>query len=163
MRWVNHHSHPGDNRYRVFVFRESDHASRFAERLTAAGIGYERHEEDGEVMFGVAKTYDSVTIRENNLRMENSATLHPTQGMEVGIARVHSRSAGTCRVGMVDVHDRARAALRVALGAGRGVENACAHPSLGHGACRRDHPRVDQHMDAAGGHGIWFEDPPAFA
>ena len=67
MRWVNHHSHPGDNRYRVFVFRESDHASRFAERLTAAGIGYERHEEDGEVMFGVAKTYDSVTIRENNL------------------------------------------------------------------------------------------------
>ena len=55
MRWGNHHSHPGDNRYRVFIFREADHATRFAERLTAAGIGFERHEEDGEVLFGVAK------------------------------------------------------------------------------------------------------------
>ena len=67
MRWVNHHSHPGDNRYRVFVFREQDHAARFAARLSAAGVDYERHEEDGEVMFGVAKMHDSVTIRENNL------------------------------------------------------------------------------------------------
>ena len=67
MRWVNHHSHPGDNRFRVFVFREQDHAKRFAERLSSVGVDYERHEEDGEVMFGVAKMHDSVTIRENNL------------------------------------------------------------------------------------------------
>ena len=67
MRWVNHHSHPGDNRFRVFVFREQDHAKRFAERLSSVGVDYERHEEAGEVMFGVAKMHDSVTIRENNL------------------------------------------------------------------------------------------------
>ena len=51
----------------MFVFREAEHATRFAERLTAADVAFERHEEDGEMMFGVAKTYDRVTIRENNL------------------------------------------------------------------------------------------------
>ena len=74
MRWVNHHSHPGDNRYRVFVFREQDHAERFAERLSTLGVGYERHEEDGEVMFGVAKIHDRVTIRGTTWCTVNSAT-----------------------------------------------------------------------------------------
>ena len=67
MRWVNHYTHPGDTRYHVFVFRESHHARRFEERCAAEGIAFERHEEEGEVMFGVAKTSFTEALRANHL------------------------------------------------------------------------------------------------
>ena len=59
MRWVNHYSHPGDNRYRVFVFRDHRYVGRFEERCRAADVPFERHEENGEVMFGVSKSMDA--------------------------------------------------------------------------------------------------------
>ena len=67
MRWVNHHTHPGDTRYHVFVFREPHYAARFEERCREEGLPYERHEEEGEVMFGIAKTHFSAALRANHL------------------------------------------------------------------------------------------------
>ena len=67
MRWVNHHTHPGDTRYHVFVFREAHYARRFEERCTQEDIPFEKHEEGGEVMFGIAKTHFSKALRANHL------------------------------------------------------------------------------------------------
>lgn len=67
MRWVNHYTHPGDTRYHVFVFRDSLHASRFQERCEDEGIPFERHEEDGESMFGISKVHFGEALRANHL------------------------------------------------------------------------------------------------
>ena len=67
MRWVNHYTHPGDTRYHVFVFREPHYARRFEECCAEEGIAFERHEEGGEVMFGVAKTSFAEALRANHL------------------------------------------------------------------------------------------------
>ena len=67
MRWVNHYTHPGDTRYHVFVFREPHYADRFEARCVEEGIAFERHEEGGEVMFGVAKTSFNEALRANHL------------------------------------------------------------------------------------------------
>jgi len=67
MRWVNHYTHPGDNRYHVFTFREKEYARRFQERCTDESIPYERHEEEGEVLFGISKTHFSNALRANHL------------------------------------------------------------------------------------------------
>ena len=67
MRWVNHYTHPGDTRYHVFVFGEQAHADRFEERCAAAEIEVERHEEEGEWMFGVAKTNFKQAMKANHL------------------------------------------------------------------------------------------------
>ena len=67
MRWVNHHTHPGDTRYHVFVFREPHYAARFEDRCKEEGLPYERHEEEGEVMFGIAKTHFSAALKANHL------------------------------------------------------------------------------------------------
>ena len=67
MRWVNHYSHPGDNRYRVFVFRDHRYVGRFEERCRAADVPFERHEENGEVMFGVSKSMDAEAMNINHL------------------------------------------------------------------------------------------------
>ena len=53
MRWVNHHTHPGDTRYHVFVFREAHYVSRFEARCQEEGIPYEKHEEGEEVMLSL--------------------------------------------------------------------------------------------------------------
>ncbi len=67
MRWVNHYTHPGDTRYHVFVFRETHYASRFQERCEDECIPFERHEEDGNVMFGIAKVYFKEALKMNHL------------------------------------------------------------------------------------------------
>ncbi|MEC8367983.1 MAG: hypothetical protein VXZ56_00030, partial [Bacteroidota bacterium] len=67
MRWVNHHTHPGDTRYHVFVFREAHYVSRFEARCQEEGIPYEKHEEGEEVMFGIAKTHFTQALRANHL------------------------------------------------------------------------------------------------
>lgn len=67
MRWVNHYTHPGDTRYQVFVFAEAEHAHRFEHRCTDEGIPFEKHEENGEVLFGIAKTHFAKALRANHL------------------------------------------------------------------------------------------------
>ena len=67
MRWVNHYTHPGDTRYQVFVFGEAEHAQRFEHRCTDENIPFEKHEENGEVLFGIAKTHFAKALRANHL------------------------------------------------------------------------------------------------
>ena len=86
MRWVNHHTHPGDTRYHVFVFGEQEHAVRFESRCREEGIPYEKHEENGEVMFGIAKTYFAEALRANHLvHAEFRTHFIPNKGWRWGL------------------------------------------------------------------------------
>lgn len=86
MRWVNHHTHPGDTRYHVFVFREPQHATRFEERCSASGIPFERHEEEGEVMFGIAKTHFKGALHANHMvHAEFRSPFIPDRGWRWGL------------------------------------------------------------------------------
>lgn len=86
MRWVNHYTHPGDTRYHVFVFREAHYASRFEERCREEKLPYERHEEDGEVMFGIAKTHFQAALRANHLvHAEFRSHFIPNDGWRWGL------------------------------------------------------------------------------
>jgi hypothetical protein len=67
MRWTNWYTHPGDTRYRVFSFGAVLHANEFSADLDAAGIEYERHEEDGEFLFGLHRSYFKEALRLNHL------------------------------------------------------------------------------------------------
>lgn len=67
MRWVNHYTHPGDTRYHVFVFREEEYVKRFQCRCEQEGIPFERHEEEDEVFFGIAKTHFKEALHANHL------------------------------------------------------------------------------------------------
>ncbi|MBV41882.1 MAG: hypothetical protein CL834_02495 [Crocinitomicaceae bacterium] len=67
MRWTNYFIHPGDNRYYVFSFREDDHADDFEQRLKNAQIPFERHRENSEWLFGVARTYFKQALNANHL------------------------------------------------------------------------------------------------
>ena len=86
MRWVNHYTHPGDTRYHVFVFREAHYASRFEERCREEKLPYERHEEEGEVMFGIAKTHFQAALRANHLvHAEFRSHFIPNKGWRWGL------------------------------------------------------------------------------
>ena len=86
MRWVNHYTHPGDTRYHVFVFREAHYASRFEERCKEEKLPYERHEEEGEVMFGIAKTHFQAALRANHLvHAEFRSHFIPNKGWRWGL------------------------------------------------------------------------------
>jgi hypothetical protein len=67
MRWTNYFIHPGDNRYYVFSFRADEHADDFEQRLNNAQIPFERHREDTEWLFGVARTYFKKALHANHL------------------------------------------------------------------------------------------------
>jgi len=67
MRWTNYFIHPGDNRYYVFSFSEDEHADTFAERLERAGIAFERHQEESEWLFGVARSHFKEALNANHL------------------------------------------------------------------------------------------------
>ena len=67
MRWTNYFIHPGDNRYYVFSFREDEHANDFEQRLNNAQIPFERHREDTEWLFGVARAYFKQALNANHL------------------------------------------------------------------------------------------------
>lgn len=86
MRWVNHYTHPGDTRYRVFEFREAQYASRFQERCEDAGVPFERHEEDGVTMFGVPNSHVSPAMKANHLvYAEFRAHFIPHRGWRYGL------------------------------------------------------------------------------
>ena len=86
MRWVNHHTHPGDTRYHVFVFREARYVSRFEARCQEEGIPYEKHEEGEEVMFGIAKTHFTQALRANHLvYAEFRSHFIPSRGWRWGL------------------------------------------------------------------------------
>lgn len=67
MRWTNYFIHPGDNRYYVFTFRETSHADEYEAMLNEANIPFERHVEDDQFLFGVARTHFSEALRCNHL------------------------------------------------------------------------------------------------
>ncbi|MGB1122144.1 MAG: hypothetical protein ACPG08_01375 [Flavobacteriales bacterium] len=67
MRWTNYFPHPGDNRYFVFTFQEESHAAEFESMLNAASIPFERHEENNQYLFGVARTHFREALRCNYL------------------------------------------------------------------------------------------------
>ena len=67
MRWTNYFIHPGDNRYYVFTYQEEKYADAFQARLDAGGIPFERHEENSEWLFGVARTYFKEAMNANHL------------------------------------------------------------------------------------------------
>ena len=86
MRWINHHTHPGDTRYHVFVFGEQEHAVRFESRCREESIPYEKHEENGEVMFGIAKTHFAEALRANHLvHAEFRTHFIPNKGWRWGL------------------------------------------------------------------------------
>ena len=54
------------------------------------GIAFERHEEGGEVMFGVAKTSFAEALRANHLGVRGIPfSFHSSQGLALGFACVH--------------------------------------------------------------------------
>lgn len=67
MRWTNYFVHPADNRYHVFSFREEAQAAEFEARLKDGNIAYEAHQEGGEWMFAVARTFFKEALRHNHL------------------------------------------------------------------------------------------------
>lgn len=67
MRWTNYFPHPGDNRYFVFTFQEESHAAEYESMLDAAAIPFERHEENDQYLFGVARTHFREALRCNHL------------------------------------------------------------------------------------------------
>ena len=100
MRWVNHHTHPGDNRYHVFVFRAEQEARRFAEFCAEKNIPFERHEEGEEVWFGIAKTYFSEALRANHLvAAEFRSPFIPDRGWRWGLLMFTLAVVGLALVG----------------------------------------------------------------
>lgn len=71
MRLVNWYTHPADNRYFVFEFKDSELAGEFEADLAEAGIEAERGErEDGGdnvTLFGVHRTEFKAALRVNHL------------------------------------------------------------------------------------------------
>ena len=67
MRWTNYFIHPGDNRYYVFSFRETEHAEEYEKMLRIAEVPFERHEEDDQWLFGVPRTHFREALRCNHL------------------------------------------------------------------------------------------------
>lgn len=67
MRWTNYFPHPGDNRYFLFTFQEESHAAEFESMLNAASIPFERHEENNQFLFGVARVHFREALRCNHL------------------------------------------------------------------------------------------------
>jgi len=67
MRWTNYFTHPGDNRYYVFTFREDEHAVAFQQMLEEQGIPFEPHTEDGQQMFGIHRSEFQRALRCNHL------------------------------------------------------------------------------------------------
>lgn len=67
MRWTNYFIHPGDNRYYVFSFQETEHAEEYEQMLRTANVPYERHEEDNQWLFGVPRTHFREALRLNHL------------------------------------------------------------------------------------------------
>lgn len=63
--------HPGDNRYLVFRFSESHMATEFENRLAAASIPFERHEETIRgtdwILYGVSRDFEKAATRANYL------------------------------------------------------------------------------------------------
>ena len=52
---TNWEEHPTDNRYFIFRFNKEDRAARFKELLGKEGIEFRSHEEDGLLLFAVAR------------------------------------------------------------------------------------------------------------
>ena len=70
----------------MFVFREAHYASRFEERCREEKLPYERHEEEGEVMFGIAKTHFQAALRANHLvHAEFRSHFIPNKGWRWGL------------------------------------------------------------------------------
>ena len=51
----------------MFVCGEAEHAQTFELRCTDENIPVEKHEENGEVLFGIAKTHFAKALRANHL------------------------------------------------------------------------------------------------
>lgn len=71
MRWTNWYTHPADNRYYVFEFREAAHSEEFARDLERSGIAFERGDAEGpsEVghLFGIHRRDFKEALRLNHL------------------------------------------------------------------------------------------------
>ena len=82
MRWTNYFPHPGDNRYFVFTFLEESHAAEYESMLNAASVPFERHEENNQFLFGVARTHFREALRCNHLVHAKYRTKFiPVQGL----------------------------------------------------------------------------------
>ena len=72
MRLTNWYTHPADNRYHVFEFRNADMADEFQRDLEAAGVEFEREvpsqDADEEVArFGVHRSLFKEALQVNHL------------------------------------------------------------------------------------------------
>lgn len=67
MRWTNYFIHPGDNRYYVFTFHEDGHADDFEAMLVTENISFERHQEDQQWLFGIARSHFQRALHCNHL------------------------------------------------------------------------------------------------
>ena len=71
MRLVNWYTHPADNRYFVFEFKDAEMAGEFASDLAEAGIDAERGEREeaggGVALFGVHRSQFKAALRVNHL------------------------------------------------------------------------------------------------
>jgi len=67
MRWTNYFIHPGDNRYYVFTFHEDGHADDFEAMLVTENISFERHQEDEQWLFGIARSHFQRALHCNQL------------------------------------------------------------------------------------------------
>jgi len=74
MRWTNYFIHPGDNRYYVFSFAEPEHAEEYEEMLRTEEVPFERHEEDGQWLFGVPRSHFRKALHCNHLVHANHRT-----------------------------------------------------------------------------------------
>ncbi|MGA0434901.1 MAG: hypothetical protein ACO3MV_04465 [Flavobacteriales bacterium] len=86
MRWTNYFIHPGDNRYYVFAFKEALHADEFEQMLGDQSIGYERHMEDSEWLFGVHRDHFQKALHCNHLVHANHRNKFiPVKGLRYGL------------------------------------------------------------------------------
>ena len=84
----------------MFVFREPHYADRFEERCVEEDIAFERHEEGGEVMFGVAKTSFTEALRANHLvYAEFRSHFIPHKGWRWGLLVLTSAVLGLALMG----------------------------------------------------------------
>ncbi len=71
MNLTNYYDFPGDNRYTVFRFTETEHADYFESLLIEAEIVFERHidsDSDYEkILFGISKRFGKEALRCNFL------------------------------------------------------------------------------------------------
>ena len=71
MRWTNWYTHPADNRYHVFEFRDSDMAAEFEAGLKAEGIESEKGENEEQdlrvILFGVHRSVFKQALKVNHL------------------------------------------------------------------------------------------------